>query len=195
MKKSAIIIIILAILGAALYYGYLKWRSEVGESANFATWQKFIPRSGLFEIFLPSPPQYGKDFVAIPNSDKKRRYDIYASEKVDGTLFLISVVTYPPEVDISSYGDILRQNINELMHNKTDNRLNNLWQHMFQDLQSLDFSFENQEFHVEGRAIHDDHIVYMLTYITQKENFDNEEYQHFIDSFKILKPNKNLSHY
>lgn len=190
MKKLAIILICLVIIGIGAYYAYDAW--EVEEQNNFSTWKKFVPRSKLFEIHLPNSPQYGKDYVQIPNSDKKRRYDIYASEKLDGTLFLISVITYPPEYDTSSSFDILRQNIDELMHQKGDNRLNDIWQNTFQKDNSLDFSFENKDFRVQGRAIHDDHIVYLLSYIVKKDNFDEDEFNYFIDSFKILKHSKEV---
>lgn len=187
MKKVAIIVVCLVLLGFALDYAYNYWESKKGEAAHFATWTQFIPRSGLFKVLLPRTPQYGKDYISIPNSDKKRRYDMYASEKVDGTIFLISVITYPPEVDISSSNEILHQNLDELMHNKPGNHLTKLSNTIFQQHPTIEFSFENRDLHVEGKAIQDGHIVYMLTYITLKENFDSDEYQHFIDSFYLLK--------
>lgn len=170
------------------YYAYNIRSTQGGGAADFSTWKKFIPSSNLFEINLPNPPQYGKDYVQIPGTDKKRRYDMYASEKLDGTLFLITVITYPPNYDTHDSFKILQENIDDLMHQKVDNRLNNLLQSQFQNHDTLDFSFENKDFIVDGRSIHDDPIVYMLSYITKKNNFDHEEFQHFIDSFKILKP-------
>ena len=192
MKKIVILIICLAILGLGLYYFYLHAQKEKGEIDNFATWKKFIPQSGLFEVLLPDQPQYGKDFVNIPNSNEKRRYDMYASEKIDGTLFFVTVITYPPEVDTSSSNDILLQNIDELIQNKSDNHLTKFLHNIFEQHQALDFSFENHKFHVEGKALQDDHIVYVLVYITPKGDFDPEEYQHFVNSFKILKPAKEI---
>jgi hypothetical protein len=151
MKKAAIIVICLVILGIAIYYGYDYWRVRKGESDNFATWSEFIPRSGLFQVLLPHSPQYGKDYISIPNSDKKRRYDMYVSEKIDGTIFLISVVTYPPDVDTSSTDEILRQNLEELMHNKPDNRLIKSLNTIVQERQTMEYSFENRDLHVEEK--------------------------------------------
>lgn len=187
MKKVALIIVVLAILGMGFYYFYIYRQMEEGEAQNFATWKEFIPRSGLFKVLLPNAPQYAKDFIPIPDSTQKRRYDMYASEKIDGTLFLISMITYPPEVDTSFDEDILHQNIKELIHNKPHNNLTKILNGTFGDYQTFDFTIESKEFHVEGKAIKVDKIVYMLTYITPKENFDPEEYQHFINSFHLLK--------
>jgi len=186
MSKFAFVFVCLAILGIGIYYVYMHEKMAEGEKEDFLTWKEFVPRSGLFKTLLPSPPQYGKDYIAIPNSDKKRRYDMYAAEKIDGTLFLISVITYPPEVDISSSDDIIRQNIEDLMHNKVDNRLTKLVNLSLHEHKTFDFSIENRDFDIQGRSIQDDHVVYMLVYITQKESFDPKEYQYFIDSFQLL---------
>lgn len=184
MNKIVWLVVCLAILGTGIYYLYTK--KEAAERYNFSTWKEFVPKSKLFKVLLPSTPQYAKDFIAIPNSEKKRRYDMYASDKVDGTLFLISVITYPSEVDTSSSNDILRQNIDDLIHNKADNQLTKILNNVLDGLNNIDFSIENQAFHVEGKAIQDDKTVYMLTYITRKENFDPKEYQYFFDSFQLL---------
>ncbi len=188
MKKIAIIVVCLAILGVTLYSAYDYWLVRKGEADSLATWKEFIPRSDLFKVLLPYSPQYGKDYISIPNSDKKRRYDMYVAEKIDGTLFLISVISYPSEVDTSASDKILRQNLEELMHNKPDNRLVKLSDTIFQQDQAIEFSFENRDLHVEGKGIQDGHIVYMLSYIARKENFDPNEYQYFVDSFHLLKP-------
>lgn len=157
------------------------------DKEDFSTWQDFIPRSGLFKVLLPHTPQYAKDLVSIPDSDKKRRYDMYASEKIDGTLFLISVITYPSEVDTKNSHEILNQTVNELMQSNVDNRLISRKEIQFEKYPAVDFSMNNRDFHVQGRAILVDKIVYVVSYITRKNDFDPVEYQHFIDSFELLK--------
>jgi len=155
-------------------------------------WDTFTPVSGLFQVSLPSPPKYGNDSILIPGTEIKRRFDVYASEQVDGTLFLISMITYPLDYDVSSSSDILRQNINELVEHKKDNHLIGISEKTIEKRPSFDFIFENQEMKVEGVGVHDDHLVYMLSYISKRDDFDSEEFKHFVDSFKILKPSKDV---
>lgn len=188
MQKIILAIISLVVLGIGLYYFYTYQQSEKGELDLFSTWKKFTPKSHLFTAILPNSPQYAKDFIAIPNTDKKRRYDMYASEKVDGTLFLISMITYPREIDTSFAEKILRQNIDEVMQKKLDNRELSVSKEMFQGRKAIDFSAEGEQFDIEGKAILDDHTVYLLTYTTHKNNYDPKEYQYFVDSFHILNP-------
>ena len=160
--------------------------ADTENSENFSTWKKFTPQSGLFKVMLPDTPQYAKDLVAIPRSDKKRRYDMYASEKINGTLFLISVITYPQDVDTSLTDDILRQTLDELMKSHPDNRLSNFKNNLFKMHQTLDFSLNNGEIQVEGKILMVGKTVYVLSYITRNDNFDPKEYQHFMDSFELL---------
>jgi hypothetical protein len=190
MSKVALLAALIIILGIGTYYFNRNKRTEIGEQDNFATWNEFIPRSNLFKVLLPHAPQYGKDFLAIPKSEKKRRFDMYISEKIDGSLFLISVITYPPDYAAPPSNEMMRQNIEELIQNKSDNKLTKISNRPFEGRNALDYTIESKDFHVAGRSIHDDHVVYMLTYITRNENFDQEEYEHFIQSFHLLNNGK-----
>jgi hypothetical protein len=194
MHKTGIVVVCLAILAAGLLYVKQGTKNDSSIPAhvsgsdpiNFSTWQMFRPRSGLFEVLLPHSPQYAKDFVPIPGSELMRRYDMYASEKIDGTLFLISVITYPKEGENTEFSDILKQTVDELMRTKPDNKLSKQKESVFNGLRSMDFTMVNREFNVEGKVFMTDHIVYVLSYVTRKGEFNNVEYQHFIDSFKLL---------
>ena len=190
MKKIVIALICLIILGIIGNELYEKKKEDEGQQLLFSTWKAFTPKSGLFQVLFPSAPQYAKDFLPISDSKEQKRFDLYTSEKIDGTLFLISVITYPPDYSISSSDEMLRQTINEFIHNKGENRSQKFWKNFPENPTLLDFSFENQDLKVTGRTIHNDHVVYMLAYITKDETFDEEELHYFIDSFKILKKSK-----
>lgn len=190
MNKTAIAVIGLAILIALFLFvkeGEKSTdRSTSVDSENFSRWQEFRPRSGLFKVMLPHPPQYAKDLVPIPGSDQSRRYDMYASEKIDGTLFLVSVITYPDEAETSQVSDILKETVNELLHAKPDNKLSKLEEGMFKTQKSLDFSFLNGDLQVEGKVFIVGKTVYVLSYATRKNEFDSTEFKHFIDSFELI---------
>jgi hypothetical protein len=198
MSRIGIIVICLVVILLGVFYFTPSLRNafkspsgatstrNASTSESFSTWKEFVPRSKLFKVLLPSQPQYAKDIVDIPGTDQKRRYDMYASEKIDGTLFLISVITYPPEFDTSFTEDIIKQTIDELKRSKPDNKLTKLRDNAFKAQRSFDFSLDSGEFHVEGKAFMVDKIVYVLSYITRINDFDPTEYQHFIDSFELL---------
>lgn len=197
MSKIWIAIICLLIVVCGLLYfsptlnrGVLRFLSrrdiQSSKAENFSSWKEFVPSSGLFKVKLPSEPQYARDYIPIPDSDKKRRYDMYASEKIDGTLFLVTMISYPDDADNSLPENILRQTVDEFMRSKPDNQLSKL-QNSLDKENSLDFSIESKDFHIEGRIFLEGKIVYNLTYISRIDSFDPSEYQYFIDSFKEQK--------
>lgn len=186
MKKITIVLVCLALIGSSLLFVYQPQKNSQSEIDRFSTWKPFIPASRLFKASLPYKPQYGKDAIAIPNSDKMRRFDMYASENIDGSLFLISMITYPPEINVSQDADeILQKNVEEIVANKPGNRLSKMNKGVFKAFKALDFDFENQKYQVSGKAFVNGNIVYILTYSTIDKKVDPEEFNYFIDSFQL----------
>lgn len=187
MKNFGIVILCLILLFVALFYfkkGENK-KDALAPQIETSKWEKFKPRSGLFSVDLPHPPQYAQDKVAIPGTDLQRHYDMYASEEIDGTLFLISVITYPNEAEASEPLDLMKQTIDELMKAKPDNKLKKMNLTQFKSLQSFDFNFVNGEFFVEGKIFMVGKTIYVLSYVTRQGQFDATEYQRFIESFEL----------
>lgn len=155
------------------------------ENVNiYTSWIDFIPKSGLFKVKLPSPPQYAKDFILQPGSSEKLRDDMYASEKIDGTLFLINVLTYPSMLDAKSMDDLLHHSLEELRHNKPDNHLLKFEKTKFKkSYPSLDFSLENKHLQTEGKIIINENRIFTITYTAQSKDLDSEEFHYFINSF------------
>lgn len=200
MNRMGIVFVSLVIFLLGLYYltrdsknfGVVKSQSTSAQNSAmeiFENWTPFKPKSDLFKVLLPHPPQYAKDLVPIPGSDKKRRYDMYASEKIDGTLFLISVITYPAEIDMTESHDILKQIVDELKNSKPDNQITKVKDSLFKNDPALDFTIINKELQVEGIAFIEGKTVFVLSYVSKKDHFDQTEYQHYIDSFELLDKN------
>lgn len=197
MDRLGILVICLAILAAGLFYVNQGTQDATAthsgdknskNDSKHSTWLVFKPRSGLFQVALPHSPQYAKDFVPIPGTDQKRRYDMYASEDIDGTVFLISVITYPAEAVTGESSELLKQIVNELMKAKPDNQLISQKESSFQGHEALDFKFENKQFHVEGKAFKVDNRVYVLSHVTRKGDREIEDFNYFINSFELLNP-------
>ena len=185
MKKLAILLVCLIIIGIGINFIYREIEKEKGRAHEFSKWKEFIPQSKMFKVRLPNLPQYGNDLKEIPGSEHKRHYAIYAAEKINGTLFLIDVITYPPEVDVSSSEDLLNNNLRDFMQGKTNNELKKTLHGVFDTYRSIDFSFNNDEYEIEGKSIHNGQVVYILSYVTKKDEMDESEYKYFIDSFHI----------
>lgn len=150
-------------------------------------WKEFVANSGNFKAVLPSHPQHAKQVVEIPNSDKKRVYEMYASDKVNGTVFMISIITYPADVDTSDITQMLQGTVTELMQGNADNKLIKQEETIYQNHPALDFTIENEPFKVEGITFMIDKALYVLSYTARINDFKPAEYKYFIDSF-VLQP-------
>jgi hypothetical protein len=160
--------------------------SDTMEVAPFADWRKFEASSERFFVMLPSPPQYAKEAVPIPNTQELRRYEMYVSQKLDGPIFMISLITYPQDIDGPEKTQTLHDIVDEMMKTKPDNKLKELKDSLYQDYPAIDFSIANDNYDVRGRAFIVKRTVYLLTYIANNTEFTLGDYEHFIDSFKLL---------
>lgn len=185
-----IVIICLIVLGVGLFF-YGKEDSLVtavtNDNGEIAVWKDFESTENLFKVKLPSTPQYAGDNISIPGSDKKREYNLYAAEGLDGSLFSISIIVYPQEVDTSNTLEILQQIVNEVKLSRPANQLIESKEALFKGYHGLNFIIENSNFHIKGKAFMVDKIVYVLSYATRKGAFIPEEYEKFVNSFEILK--------
>lgn len=154
----------------------------------FGGWREFNAQSGHFRVLFPMPPQYAKEANLIPGTDKKRLYEMYVSEKMDGAILMINLITYPPEVDTSDVSRMLRDTVDEMVATNPQNELQNITDKSFQGHQAVNFNIVNHDFHVEGLAFLVDKKLYLLTYVAKKADFSEADYEHFIQSFQMTNP-------
>lgn len=195
MQKSFLIGALICILGSIIFlasdiknaYKMLPGptSSTLPPVKPFIEWLSFEPSSKLFKAQLPAVPQSAKQAVALADSNKKRRYEMFASEKMDGSLFMISLITYPSESNMSDSQEILKGVVEEVMQGNAENHLNQLDLTTFHDHQALKFDIKNKEFNVQGLTFLIDKIVYLLVYVAHQENVNAEDFKYFINSFEI----------
>lgn len=165
-----------------------KTMSQKTDFVAFSDWEDFTDPAGKFKAQLPSPPQFVKGSAEIPTSDRKRRYEIYASQELNGNLFMINVMTYPSDFDTSDIKETLRGIVDETVQSNPANRLTNSKESVYQDHPALDFDIDNQLVKSQGKAFMIGKTVYILVYAADKKNFVPTEYQKFVDSFSIQQP-------
>lgn len=182
-----VILILLALNIKSAYKAVPMKVSDEMKVPAFAEWREFTAQTGKFEVLLPAAPQYAKEAVPIPNmEDKKRRYEMYVSEKMNSTIFMVSLITYPSDFDMSNIDEMLHSAVDEMMQTNPKNRLTKNEDSQFNGNQALDFEIDNMEYHIAGKVFLVGKTVYLLTYIAKDDNFNLKEYEHFIDSFKLL---------
>lgn len=198
MYKVLILLALLISLSALVYFiqkesdpktplANLTLTSKKKSDPNlFSYWRTFKSKKDTFQVSLPLEPHYVKDYVEIPGSDKKRRYEVYASEKPDGTVFMVSVISYPEEVEMSNSEEILKNMVDELMQGRADTKLLDLKPTLYMNHEAYAFSMENSLVKMEGITFLINKTIYVLSYVVRNENYNAEEFDHFINSFKFI---------
>lgn len=165
--------------------------TEIAESSEpLAEWKKFEPTSGKFIVKLPSIPQYAIDVVNVPNTDIKRWYEIYVAEQLDGSVYMINLITYHPDFDLSNTKELLHNVVNEVVSSNLNNHVIEIKDLTFEGRQAVSFFIKNQTLQVKGEAFLVGGTVYLLAYTGNKVNFKDNDYETFIKSFELLKDEK-----
>ena len=149
-------------------------------------WLEFVSTRGDFEVILPTAPQYLEEGINIPNTDIKRRYEVYAAEDSDGTVYLVNIITYPKDFSIPDPQKLMSEVIQEMLKTRMSNRLENTKDTVFLGYPAKDFNIDNGNMTIMGRAFIVGQSVYLLTYVSMDAYSNLEEYQQFLDSFQFL---------
>ncbi len=155
------------------------------QTGEFDDWREFVPNDGSFTVQVPAIPQYTADTVVDPKSGAKRRYDIYIAEKGNGNLFMITMITYPSEGDLSNPEDIFQTVIDETLASNTENQLVDKQIRSYQNHKTLDFTIQNPDIHTACRAFIIGRTLYLLSYIAKNDEYNVKEFDHFVDSFSL----------
>lgn len=191
MNKGLVFLVVIAIVGFAGYRIFKDWGSHHGLSTPDKHWIQFIPPNHKFQVAFPTSPHYVEDKLPIPESDKKRGYQIYASEEMDSSVYMLSIVSYPSDYDTSKEIEVLNKLVDELIKKhdvkSIKSRTNGTWEGKI----AQEVALINKGMEVRGKAIFgDDKTIYVLVYSGPQDNFSEDEYRHFVDSFHLLPHNK-----
>lgn len=187
-----LIIVMLAVAGYLIVtqyqntYKLLPRVEQQVEVAPFSLWRPYTSDGGDFSVEFPTLPQRATDTIKDPANGEVRKYDMHVSEKNNGSIFMISLITYTGKEKLDNR-TVLQSVKDEMVASNPNNKLLSSEEGLFQTYPAISFSIENKEAHIDGKAFFVDNTLYLLSYIAKKEHYDSEEYNHFIGSFKLLK--------
>ncbi len=149
-------------------------------------WKEFRSDLGNFNVLLPVLPQHASQMVSLPNSPNKLKYDLFLAQEKDGTNFMINVISYPDDMDLSNPQSLLENVMNEMVAGDSNNQLKYSEKGKFQHSPSLEFAIENPQFLIQSRAFLVEKMLYVLTVVDRIENYNQNEYRAFINSFHFI---------
>lgn len=162
----------------------------VSKTDLFSTWVEFSPPSQAFQVKLPAVPQHATDVLVDPKTKEKRKYDMYVSEKSNGTIFMISMITFPTTPPPAEVDGLLKSLINNMVIANPQNNLADINPTQFLGLTAMNFKIENKsaDLDVEGKIFMHSNVIYLLTVINSGSIPLDGEKDYFINSFQLTAP-------
>lgn len=157
--------------------------SSEGAPTQFSSWKDYKAPNMQFSIMLPTYPQNAKQTMTDPKTKAVRKYDMYVSEKDDGSLFMISLIQFPNSKETPEY--IQKSVVNDLLASNPQNQLKSMKVGEYKGKKTLDFSIVNNEMTVDGMAFSQGDTLYLLSAIFKNNAYHPEEFQYFLNSFDL----------
>jgi hypothetical protein len=193
-RALLIIVIVLVVLASlmALRYGKESYKilpvqttAAALHEDHFETWHEFTSPSKTFSVKLPVLPQHATERLSDPKTHNIRDYDMYVSEEQNGTVFMISLITFLDQSHAANAEYLLTNIMNDMVAANPKNKLITTKMTTFQRHKAIDFSIGNDQAHIEVKAFVVDATLYILTMISKSENQSANEFKYFIDSFQM----------
>lgn len=160
------------------------------ELIDVNAWYEFTEPQGHFKVFMPGLPHHATDTNQELKSNEIRKYELYISSKDDGTLYSIYLITFPERKEKDMNTDFLMNFMNEMLSSNQQNKLQFIRPSVFNKDHAVDFSVENQEAMIDGKAFIQDNTVFVLSSTAKTELRKPKEYEFFVNSFHLGKSNQ-----
>ncbi len=194
MTRALVVIlfVMLAVAGYLIVTNYEhSYKMLPGDLANnplptdtYGEWRRFAAEDGSFSVNLPVLPQRAENHRKDETTGEERKYDMYAAEKNDGTVFIISMIT--SDQDSTQPTASLLENVkDEMVAAHPDNKLVASKNGTFLGHDDMDVTIENPKALIKGKAFAVGPTLYLLMYVANKDHYDQSEYDHFISSFNL----------
>lgn len=192
-KTTTLIVAVIVIFAGLIGFRYLKDSYKILPISqkqptniaefNFQTWHEFAAPSGKFKVLFPSLPQHATENVDDPQSNEKKKYEMYVSQKDDGTIFMITLVSFKEPIDHG--GDLLKEMMNDMIASNPNNKLLGMEEGEYKGNPALDFSLSSGELTIDAKSFITDNTLYVLSRILKPTNYTRDEFLFFVNSFEL----------
>lgn len=152
-----------------------------------SNWQEFRTVCGKCKMKFPKNPDHLHEKMRLSQEGFDLKYDAYISAADQQTIYLLLIAQYPEFVDESYAKTSLESFLNGVLTHNPANQL------IFADLtlveghEALDFFIRTGGVYFKGRALMVKNSLYLMAMECEVQNYDEANYNVFIDSFKLAK--------
>lgn len=150
-----------------------------------AFWKEFYSPAGKFKATFPIYPTHTSDNIKIPGTGLSIKFDRYSSDVSDG-LYAVNTSVYPPEVDIPTPETSLETSLNSMLASSDRFKLISSNLTYNNGYRALDYLITNGEGgYFKGKIVVAGPIVYQVMSSYESKNYNEENYNKFMNSFVI----------
>lgn len=198
MKRSFVYLTLFAMLIAVLMGLYfIKSSYEIlpldtikaGHPKAVSEWFKYEDKIHGFNVSLPLLPQVATQDLTDPKTGEVRHYEMYVAQ-MDGTIYMISLITFPKELDDSLKSLTMKSIMSDMVTVNKSNKLLKSTEISYEDMPAIDFTIDNEKTTIEAREFFRGQTLYLLSTIVPKNAVEKSHFKHFIDSLKLVEPAK-----
>lgn len=160
---------------------------------NLQNWHEFTAPGNQFKVLFPTLPQQANEQLKDPKTKGSRQYEMFVSEKDNGTIFMINIITLLEKPPADSDEKILSGIMNEMVSSSPQSKLKNMKMGRYRNFPALDFSIENQELTIDGKVFVEGNTLYLLSSIAKAATYQPEEFEFFVNSFQLLPKTDSLA--
>lgn len=191
-----VIIIIIVIAGGAVLYftkGTANKNTQqiVNEVFNKLTtnnWLEYNATAGQFKVQLPKYPEINSYEVQIPNTTIKYTENDYMVEVDDYTSYYVTSAVLPAEVDISDPNKNLEGSVNGSVQSTEGNELISSQFTKYKGNPAVDYIIDNSTIGLTMycRAVLAGNRLLILAASYEKNSYNNDDYNKFVNSLELL---------
>lgn len=161
--------------------------TSVAQESTLQNWKQFTSTEGNFTIELPTEPQIVDQKIEIPKTDLLIRYQTYLSEPYENVVYVVSVWTYPSEIDMSRPEVNLQDGFGGMLAALPDAEVKSMRQFEFEGADALEFLVKSDTILFQGMLLLSGNTLYQVFTVYQEQEVERVQYQEFIGSFHFLK--------
>lgn len=149
-------------------------------------WIKYTSKKGNFEVMFPNGAQYLEDFVVDTETKTENHYQMFVSEENDGTVFMISLATYPKNDKKETPQATLDKAIKTMFTKRAHSEIVSSEDTTFDELPAKNIQFKQQEYTILAKAFLSGENVYVLSYIAKTPDINRDKFNYFLSTFSFL---------
>lgn len=153
----------------------------------YKNWTKIHSFQGKCNAVFPRNPDHVRQNMSMRGESKDLEYDVYVADLERRSVFMVLIAKYPGEVKDEHAVSSLEHFLNSILVQNPNNQLvfANLVQ--VQGHQGMDFFIKTNEVYFKGRVLLAKNYLYLLAMECEKQNYQDNHYQYFIESFELVK--------